>query len=442
MIPRKPFWPPTLSVKPVHLQASDTYAEALCARGFRRLAPDAYGVAHMDYDEGALARGDLVIRRLDVVFPSGLEAWLDEDLPPLEANVATRLHELSSSVLVYLGVPRLVLDGPNMSKDDARARSTRYVGDLEAKIPWMRPKLEVLFQGDALDRYEVLPIGRIEQVGYSYRFSDGVWPIVSHARACAPLVAEIGRVLAALEQRRHELVAARKEQPFHLTTSISAPGLNLFVLVNRHLAALQVLSKRHASRPYDIYRRLRTLYLALVAFGHEWERPPAYEHDKLADVMPWLSTRIVRLLDAVGRDQLTRLSFERGDYADMFSLSFRREDLVGKRPVLVATCDDDAFLERLPRVMKMAAPFALQECMRLALRGVRLELDVDPPPQLPQGPRIASYRIWERERATGREPDLRPYWQDILACRTVSVYVPGAPPSLKLFLYGIDREIW
>ncbi|WP_394827321.1 type VI secretion system baseplate subunit TssK [Pendulispora albinea] len=443
MIPRKPFWPRVLRGQPIHFYAADTYGESLRARALRRVLPDAYGIVDMAYDRDALVRGELVFRKLHVVFASGLEATIDEETPPLEADVQTRLYGLTSSIGVYLAVPKLVLDGLNLTPDDTSARSTRYVGNVDAELPWMRPKLEIVFDDyprDRCDRSEVIALGRVQRAGSAIEFAGAVWPTVLHARACDALIGTVKAVVDALARRRSELLELRSMAPFHLTAAtLPQQALDLLVIVSRELAVLRALLGRASTTPYTFYERLQSLYLALVSFEPEVEQPPLYKHDELGTIFPWCATRIVRLLDAVARDDVTALPFACLDQRGLFALQFRREDLLHKRPVLVATCDNDDYLEHLPRLIKLAAPFAIEECMERSFTGVRIDRVLDPPRELPQGRGIAAYKILERER----DPDRRPYWQDIVTCREARVFLPhGAPPTLKLFLYGIDRDAW
>ncbi|WP_394821377.1 type VI secretion system baseplate subunit TssK [Pendulispora albinea] len=438
MRPRKPFWPAALRVDPVHLQASDTYRERLRARALRRILPDAYGIAEMDYDPDALAGGSLVFRRLDVTFPSGLEATLDDDVPPLEADVQSRLYGLTSSTSVYVGVPKLVLNGPNLSPDGKGARSTRYVGTLDAEVPWMRPNLEILFEDDPKGRHELVAIGRVQRVGASIRFAPSSWPTVLHARACTQLVAAIRDVVAALQRRRSELLREREMHGFGLT-SLTFPesALDLMVLIGRSLARLRGLLEVRSASPHAFYECLQTLYLGLMAFESESEaeQPPLYKHEALGDVFPWLVTRILPRVDTVARAPVTQLPFTRLD-AYSFALSFRREDLLQKRPILVAVYADDDFLERIPRLIKLAAPFAIEELKLQSTSGVRLDIDTDPPPHVPRGRGIAAYRILRDRPGQG----VRAHWADIMGCHAIHAYLPQAPATLQLHLFGVPWD--
>ncbi|WP_394847431.1 type VI secretion system baseplate subunit TssK [Pendulispora brunnea] len=457
MIPLQPHYPPSMFVTRAHLQAATRYCESAALRTFRRILPDSYGIAEMLIDDGALARGTLRFRKLDVRFQSGLPAVIDDTGPVmLDADVKPRLYGLTNSIGVSLAVPRFVHDGSNISADDHGARSTRFVKSLTANGGWIRPKLEIVFDGDPRDQYdpsEVLALGRIERVGHTLRFAPSTWPVSLHVHACDPLKQAVEVVLKALARRHDELLAAREADTFHLTLgAFPQDALELLEIVGAKLAALALLLDHPTARPLSIYEQLKSLYLSLAAFEDELAQPPKYEHDKLGDVIPWFVPRIVDLVDRVARQDVTWFAFERVDDLGTFALRFPPDAFPSrKRPVLVAwwpeTAEhlvDSTYLRKLPALLKMAGPAAISSIKQSAVSGVRVKVDDDPPRDVPFGRGILAYTVLRRqdesEAHQGPDGPRSSYWTEIMSTGEVHLHVPDAPPPLQFYLYAVDSE--
>jgi type VI secretion system protein ImpJ len=431
----KPFWPRTLQLFPVHIQARDAYVESLLGRRTDRAVSDAYGLVDVAFDEAALARGELVVPRLEAAFPSGLIAQVDA-ASPLQCNASAALAGTTAPVRVYVGVPKAVMRGPNVSQGGAVAQSVRYVAaqtsaDAPA-IPWIRAQAEILFQHQALDRFETLTLGSIQRIGTALRFDRDVLPTVLRVGASDVLAALLRRLVEALQRRQQELSRYRADHPLNLQVVAPSelPGLQLAVVVQRYLPMLGELAQRRFAHPRELYEALIALYGALVVFGAT-DLPPSYDHDDLGKVFPWLFQRIETLVDEAARDKTTSLRFERVDEVS-FRLSFDRADLVGKRPFLVASGADEAFLrERVPALLKLASPTAILPLLNSALRGVAIAVEFEPPAVIPRRRETVAYRLDVRD----------PLWLDIEDRLQIQLHVLHAPPTLEFVLYGVERAV-
>ncbi|MGH7298236.1 MAG: type VI secretion system baseplate subunit TssK, partial [Polyangiaceae bacterium] len=77
----KPYWPRTMQLRPAHLHAHGSYVEDLLTGRTLRRAPLAYGILELDIDAAAGAQGEVALRRLDAIFPSGAVAQVDAKVP-------------------------------------------------------------------------------------------------------------------------------------------------------------------------------------------------------------------------------------------------------------------------------------------------------------------------------------------------------------------------
>jgi type VI secretion system protein ImpJ len=428
----KPYWPRTLPLLPVHLQARDAYVERLLALRTEQSIPDAYGFTDLSIDEAGLARGEIVLRGFEAILPSGLVVAGDKSAPL--ARVAADLGAIGAAeTVVYLAVPTTITRGPNVSDAADATKSVRYVvGGREGDAPWIHARAEVVFGHEPRERFECIFVGRLQRIGGALRFERDSLPTVLCVRASAALTAGLRTLVRALDRRREELLRYRSTHPLNLKVVAASelPMLQLMATVQRHLPLLEEIASRRAAHPHELYRALASLYGALAPFGAT-ETPPRYEHDDLGKVFPWLFERIERLVDEAARDRTTVLRFQRVDGAT-FRLSFERSDLVGKRPFLVASGVDEAILrERVPSVLKMASPVGLAPLLNSALRGVAVAVEFEPPAVIPRRRDVVAYRIDVRD----------PLWLDVEDRLQIQLHVLDAPQALEFALYGVERSL-
>ena len=429
----KPHWPRTLQLLPAHLHARDGYVEELLTLRTGRRVPHAYGILDLAFDEAAGTKGEIALRRLEAILPSGLVVSVGPEAP-----LRRSIPESTSGATydVYVGVPKAVLRGPNVSEEGGPARSTRYVAAARkgaTDLPWMRAKPELLFEGESLEGFEVLRLGRARCLGQSVRFERDALPTVLRVRASTALHDGLRTLVQAFEGRRRELVRYRAEHPLSLGAVVAAdvPGLQLSVILQRYLPLLADLAARRSAHPHELYETLVAIHGALLAFAAAPEIAPAYEHDAQGAVFPWLFERIARLVDEAARDGTTILPFQRVNETT-FRLAFERGALVGKRVLLVLTGGDEEFLrERVPSLLKMASPTALAARLDSAVRGVAIAVEFEPPPVIPRSRGAVAYRIDVRD----------PLWLDVEDRMQVQINLVGAPPSLEAFLYGVERVV-
>ena len=420
----KPYWPATMQLMPADLQARDTYVEKLLAQRMKLVQPYAYGIIHLTYDERALAQGDLVLHRFDAIFPSGLPISVTEDAP-LVRNVATMLQETASSIDVFIGVPKNVPRGVNVSPPDGLARSSRYLAARDEEFPWMRPQPEILFEREPMDRFEVLTLGRIRKTAGTLSFDTATFPTVARSRAANHLQLGLESLVASLQRRRDELLHERADHPLDMDAP-PTPAFRLLLLIQRHLPLLEDLAGHTAMHPRELYRALNPLYGRLRTFGAD-ESAPKYVHDKLGDIFPWFFKRIARIVDEAARPDITALPFE--NFAPgRFSLAFQREQLLGKQVYLVATGANERYMrENFVYAIKMASPVAMPPLLDNALPGVEIAVDYQPPQGIPRRPGLVAYRIDMRHNL----------WLDIEDRQRVDLFAPSDDASLRFFLYGV-----
>jgi type VI secretion system protein ImpJ len=425
----KPYWPRTLQLRAAHLHAQGGYVENLVTTRALRHFQHAYGVVDLELAPGS--QGDVVVQRLDAVFPSGAVARVERGAA-LRRVVAAKGD---TSVDVYIGLPRAVLRAPNLSLQGGPARSTRFVAPArkdDRDLPAMHARAEILFEGERLEGFELLRLGRVRCFGKSVRLEADVLPTALCVRAPAALHDGLRSLISACEGRCGELARYRADHPLRLGAVVASelPALQLAVILHQHLPLLADIAARRVAHPHELYGRLVALYGALSAFGSP-EVAPSYEHEDQGPAFRWLFERITHLVSVAARDRTTILQFGRFDQT-RFRLPFDRGDLAGKRPLLVLRGADEEFLrEKVPSLLKMASPAAIKPLLNSAIRGVAVAVEFEPPEAVPRAAGVVAYRIDTRDKL----------WQDIEDRQHIELQLIGAPPSLEAFLYGIERLV-
>jgi type VI secretion system ImpJ/VasE family protein len=417
-----------MQLRAEHLHAQGAYVEELVSARALRHVSGAYGV--VDLDLAPSGEGEIVLQRLEAIFPSGAVARVERAAPLRRA--APRGE---GAATVYLGLPRAVLRGPNVSVPGTTARSTRFVAPArkdERDLPQMHARAEILFEGERLEAFELLRLGHVRSFGKTVRLDADVFPTALCLRASPALHDSLRALLRSCEKRCEELARYRAAHPVRLGTIpvIDLPGLQLAIILHQHLPLLADLEARRTAHPHELYKRLVALYGALSAYAAAEIAPP-YDHDDQGSAFQWLFERTTRLIDTVARDRSTILQFGRVD-PTRFRLPFDRGDLAGKRPLLVLRGAGEEFLrEKVPSLLKMASPIAIKPLLNSAVRGVAVAVEFEPPDIVPRQEGVVAYRIDTRDKL----------WQDIEDRQFIELQIIGAPPSLEAFLYGIERLV-
>jgi type VI secretion system protein ImpJ len=431
----KPSWPRTLQLLPAHLYARDGHVEDLLTLRTGHRVPCVYGILDFAIDEAAAAKGEISVRRLEAILPSGLVVQVEPQAPLRRAIPESSAHaSATASFDVFVGVPHAVLRGPNATSEVGPARSTRYASAATPDpMPWMRARPEILFEGEPTDGFEILRLGRAQCVAKSVRFVRDALPTALRLRASGVLDEGLRKLIQVFEARRRELVRYRADHPLHLASIVAEdlPGLQLSVILQRYLPLLSDLAARRTTHPHELYGTLAAAHGALLAFAAAPEIAPAYDHDDQGKVFPWLFERITRLVDEAARGGSTVLPFKRINETT-FRLAFERGALVGKRLLLVLTGGDEEFLrERVPSLLKMASPAAIVSLLDSAVRGVAVAVEFEPPPVVPRTRGSVAYRIDVRD----------PHWLDIEDRMAIQLHLVGAPTSLEAFLYAVEGRL-
>src|SRR5262245_30121601 len=121
--PRKPVWTEGLFMTPQHLQQSDLYHESLLHARFHAVASYDWGVTGVQFDERALAAGQLKLVKCHGFFQDGTPFFVGDrgedvvEARPLEGVFPAALEALD----VFLACPQIRDTASNIALDPTKA---------------------------------------------------------------------------------------------------------------------------------------------------------------------------------------------------------------------------------------------------------------------------------------------------------------------------------
>ncbi|MEL6111076.1 MAG: type VI secretion system baseplate subunit TssK, partial [Planctomycetota bacterium] len=165
-------WYQGLFVRPQHLQAADRHWQEFNHTSESWDHPYNYGLRSFSYSRDALASGRLRVEELDARLRDGtlvcLESGRELEIDLKSAFESRADGDTDSSLMVYVGVPKLNLGGVNVGTGNSFARFDRVENNVAdengqaAGQPIEFRKLNTrLMIGEDTAGYEVLPVARI-----------------------------------------------------------------------------------------------------------------------------------------------------------------------------------------------------------------------------------------------------------------------------------------
>ena len=210
---------------PQHLQQSDLYHEALLHSRMHAVATYDWGITGVQFDERALAAGQLKLVKCHGFFPDGTPFFVGDrgedvvEARPLEGVFPTAIETLD----VFLAVPNARETASNIALDPTKVGpAVRFVaasmtvpdvntGRNETGVIWARENLRILFGTEARDAFQTIRIGQLQRdrTGQIIVRKSFI-PSVLHIGASEHLMASLRRVLSTLVGRQKGLAEGRR----------------------------------------------------------------------------------------------------------------------------------------------------------------------------------------------------------------------------------------
>ena len=280
-------WTEGMFLRPHHFQHHDLYLLEQLHRHAQTIDPFHWGIASVAINEDALSDHRIEVLRLEAILPDGTIV----SFPGASTLASREFDPTAERTTVYLALPRLQTNAPNVQPPDAATSEARF-GLCESELPDVarggfgepveqaRPSLRLLLSGEEtdLERHDAFRLAEIVATGEMAR------PFALAPDVCAPLL--VLQAWAPLHDRVQEIVSqiAAKARVVAARTSGTGVGDLPRLWMRYTLARLapllrHLLSTGH-TRPFELYTVLVEAAGALASFHlDEPAELPTYEHE-------------------------------------------------------------------------------------------------------------------------------------------------------------------
>jgi type VI secretion system protein ImpJ len=324
-------WYQGLFVRPQHLQAADRHRSESAHTSQQWDHPYGYGLHAFSYSKDALASGLFRVETLDARMRDGtlirLASGQELEVDLKEAFEAQSSDDAESTLLIYVGVPKLNLGGVNVAQESSNgvARFSRTHStvmdengqDSGQQIEFRQLNLRLLVGGDT-SGYEVLPIARIKSTSDS-----DVHPVVDDS-----YIPPILSINSWPHLRRHFIQGIRDvlrgnmdalSEPVrqlrvgrHSLEPADSGRVSMLDRLNEAYSTLDVMSPALGVHPFWAYMELARILGRLSIFGDDRRaiEVEPYDHDNLGFIFTDIREKILGILYATKFDEFLRVNFE------------------------------------------------------------------------------------------------------------------------------------
>jgi type VI secretion system protein ImpJ len=437
-----------MALDPHHFQQWDRYHAHLVHARVHAGAPHAWGLAHLEVDEEALANGVVRVARCGGVTSDGLVFDVPESDPaPAPRAVAEHFPPAADRLTLFVAAPAERARGVNFLAPHAEARrETRYlvervavvdeVGGLdEREIEVARPNLALRFASEPGDGFSLLPVAQLVRTPTGgFRLARGFVPPCTAIAASAALRGTTRRVLELLVAKSGALWDRTRRLPRGQApmSAADAVSLSLQTTVNAFIPLLRHYDAAGDAHPEALYRTLAALAGQLSALPGNVDVDartlPTYQHASPGPCFATLAQVIGALLQEEIGDNYTAIPLERRD--DLHVAAPAADLLAGGATFYLIGSGIAPGAERaVPDQLRVAAPSAIQQVVQGFLRALAVEWEPRPPTGAPAGADLHYFRL----ASSG------PFWDDIRARGSLAVHVPRHLEGMKLQLIAIRQ---
>jgi type VI secretion system protein ImpJ len=438
----KPDWPKGLQLLPQHFEAQVVYHERRMAFALGLLFDHPWGIADVALNSDAIQAGEIAVRRFEGIFPDGTPVSIGG---VAGSNALARSFEAAlrarESADVYLGLLREVperpmIDGSDGSTDPrrfARRSTTRPelgTGQNGAAVPWLRPNIRILFEGEPVEEYSVLRIARLLRAPKGRAVLDRKFvPSVTRIRA-SPGLQEI---LQGIEQRivetRTALASQRREG--QESTKSDAARAVLLMMLGRMVPRVSDLLGLNV-HPREAYSALAELVGALSPFGAEGTFTiPRFDFLELGATFDAIATQVHQILASITASRYRAVPLTRQDEFLRWT-ALREPGIFGKEFLLtIGASDPTRFRLHVPLVAKVGAYEHIGSLISAAVPGVALTAEQRRPAGLDLPAQTVCFRLEQQGE----------HWDEVMRRGSLGVYLPEPYQHGDVALFVKERGI-
>lgn len=432
---------------PQHLQQSDQYHEALLHARLHAIAAYDWGITGVQFDERALAAGQLKVTKCHGVFPDGTSFFIgDRGEDTVEAKALEGVFPAAiESLDVFLGLPNPRDTAANVGLDPAKAGpAVRFVasqatvpdlntGRNDTAITWARGNLRLIFGTQGRDAYQTIRIAQLvrDQTGGIVLKKSFIPPIL-HIGTSEHLMSGMRRVLSALVGKQKSLVEGRRMRTAASVDFQASDTAKFWMLhtMNSFIPIVSHLVDHGDAHPEQCFIVLGSLIGELCTFSADSDPTtiPKFNYLELGDVFDPIFDRVLALISGVLAEQYIIVPMEKREDG-MYLGKFEDPKLPRTHELFLEAkgTDEGTLRERLPRLLKIGSWTQIGYILNAAMPGVRVGIEYRPPGAIPVKPGLVYLRI----------DQAGDYWNDILGSGTIAIYQPIDPQKVDLRLIAV-----
>ncbi len=439
-------WREGMLITPQHLQQQELYESQVLHERLAASTPLTWGVQNIEFDAGALKSGRLQLTRFEGVMPDGLDIRGDLDVG--SRTIGDHFPATSKKLEVAIGIPKLRPGVANFHELDSEWRGryltvSKSVGDLSMSknvrdIDFGQPAPVLLF-GDEKDEDHIkLKIAElVRDEDGSFTLSDSYIPPVLNIGASPVIMAGLRELLSLSVVKQRGLTAGRRQRDASSIEFAAADVTRYLLLnaINTGIPLLKHTSEEAKTSSLAAYLMLLNYAGGLSSFTGEVDPTtfPRFQYLDMRGCFTVMFQHIKTMLGAAVKDMSIKIPLEaREDGMWIGRLSEQR--MVDCRDWVLAVESDSPeqqVANKLPQLSKMSSWKQISSIVKAATPGVPLVPTHRPPTEISIKPGQVYFMIKKDDR----------YWRDVLAERTISIYVPPPfdPKRATLTLLGIPR---
>jgi type VI secretion system protein ImpJ len=446
--PRKPVWTEGLFMTPQHLQQTDQYHEALLHSRMNSVLSYPWGLAGVQFDERALAAGQLKLVKCHGFFPDGTPFFVGDrgedqvEARPLEGVFPAALEALD----VFLAIPHVRDTHANIALDPSKATpAIRYVaasstvpdlntGRSDTSVIWARYNLRLLFGTEPRDAYQTVRIAQLvrDRTG-AIVLKKNFIPSYLHIGSSEHIMQGMRRILSAMVGKQKSLAEGRRLRTAASVDFQASDTAKFWMLhsLNSYIPIVSHMVDHGNAHPEDCYIVIASLIGEMSTFSPDGDPTtiPKFNYLELGDVIDPLFDRALTLISGVLAENFTIVPLEKREDG-MYLGKFEDPKLPRTHELFLEAkgIDEGTLRERLPRLLKIGSWTQIGYILNAAMPGVRVAVEYRPPGAIPIKPGIVYLRV----------DQAGDYWNDILGSGTIAIYQPIDPQKVDLRLIAVQ----
>ncbi len=311
------YWHEGLFIQPHHFQKFQRGIEEQFQHEHSRNKCHSYGITSFDINTARIKEGYLEFNELSAYMPSGTYVDINANAVLKGVNLKDYEEVLSSSSLVYLGIPIWSNNRPNTAVGDSKWQIDRLYSveelnwndedNCENPMPILtrKIKLRLFFESEDRDGYEIIPLMKIEKQVLSdgregRKVSSNFIPPCYFISASAELLRIFNDTIYKIRTAAKALDKVIKDSEFFYDAPerLVKAFLRLSSLNSNGMFLSRMISQKNIT-PFDVYLKLVSLAGELAIIVPEFDlftEVPEYNHEDLFTCLQSLKEAIGKLL--------------------------------------------------------------------------------------------------------------------------------------------------